>query len=73
MISSVAGNIWTTTNVVRPALRPGNRKRDSAYAAVHEMKTPTIVVASAITMELSAWRTNRCSPLEPREPNSDRK
>src|SRR5512142_3262214 len=73
MINSVDGNIWTTTNVVSPVLRPGNRNRDSAYAAVHDRNTPTTVVASAITTELSAWRTNRYSPWLPRAPNSPRK
>src|SRR5512147_1552491 len=48
---------------MRPARRPGKRKREKAYPAVQARKTPRIVVAAATTTLLPSHRANGWSVI----------
>src|SRR5512147_391545 len=48
---------------MRPARRPGKRKRENAYPAVQARKTPRIVVAAATTTLFPSQRANGWSVM----------
>ena len=56
------GNIWVTSSPFMPAARPGNSKREKAYAAVVDSAMPITVVMAETMIELSSWRQKSRSP-----------
>src|SRR6476619_6237284 len=63
MSISVPGNICDTRNDIMPTRRPGNLKREKAYAAVQERKTPAMVLKTATTVLLRTQRANGWSVI----------